>query len=535
MAKQIIFGNEARKKIQKGLNTAANVAKTTIGPRGRNVIIGRGIMSPLISNDGLEAVKSVILSDQAENLGVEVIKDVAQKTNDKARGGRTASIILTQSIFNEGMNIIDDTINLTVLKNNIEKKSSSIIAKLKEMAIPVKTHEDIRNVATISSESSDIGNIIADAVKLIGTEGIMTVEESPVTNGTQIEITDGMKLDKGWISPYMVNNYDKMEAEYSDVAVIITDSRIKPIVEIQDILQAVGESGKRDVLIIAEDISGETLNTIILNKSKGGMNIVGIRAPGFGNSKKEILEDIATLTGASVISEEKGMTLQSSKIESVGFAKKIIVGSDSSQIIGDPRFKEKVQERIENLKKQKDGLKSKVDIRSMEERIQKLSGGAAVIKVGAATDTGMKYLKMKIEDAVNEAKAAAEEGIIPGGGSTLYNIAESMVVDGMNAEEKLACEILRNAIQSPFLQIAENAGVNLDTLKERIKAFDLNGNKNRGYDALKDVVVSDMVEYGIIDSVKVVRIALENASEAAATLLTTEVLIADENIIKKDN
>lgn len=526
--KEIYKSKEARTKLKEGIDIGADVAKVTIGPSGRNVIVDRGVISPLSTNDGYKSIQGIILKDRAQNMGLDILKDVVKKTSDTARGARTASIILTQSIVDLGLNAIDKDPNINVisLKKELKDVSNKVIENLKGMSIEVNTIQDIKNVATISSESEEIGVLVATALNQIGKEGTITTEEIATQIGVTTEITQGMRIDKGWVDSYMVTNYEKMNCEYSNVGVILVDKKLLMIKEIQGLLEVLGEKGVGEILLIAEEIEGEVLNTIIANKLKGGFKIVGVKIPGNGPiNRKEILKDIAILTGATVLGN--GVEASTAGIDTVGFSSKIIVGQESSVILGNPEMKNAVLERIDALKEQIKGLKSKVEIDMVKDRIARLSGGAAIIKVGTATTVGTGYLKDKIDDAITEAKAAYEEGILPGGGSALLRLGIKL----NRSKVTLAEGIIADACLAPFKQIVENSGGNfVDLMTEIGKNLD----SNIGYDALNHVIVEDMVKTGIIDSYKVVRIALENAVEGASTVLTTEVVVADEAIINNN-
>jgi len=423
IAKKILFGKNARDQIKVGIDTAADVAKVTIGPRGRNVMVDRGIMPPEITNDGLNAIRTIVLQDRVHNMGVDLVKDVAVKTNDKAKGARTASIILMQSIFNEGMDYMEQGYNAIAIKRAIEKGAASVIEKLKSRAILVSKQSEIEAVATISSESAEIGKVVAEVVNKVGVDGVVTVEESPITSGIVSDYTEGMKIDKGWIHPGFVNNFNKMEAEYENIPVILINRKMIQITDFLPLQEQLANNGMGEVLIIVEDMEGEALETLVANNLRGGFKTVVIKSPGFGVEKAEILKDIAIATGATIISEESGNPLKLAKLDSVGFAKRIVVGRNSTILVSGPTQKNVIEARITQLKEQLETLESKTDRANMESRIAKMSEGVGVIKVGAATESGIKYLKMKIDDAVNEAKNAMQEGFIAGGGTEFVKIA----------------------------------------------------------------------------------------------------------------
>lgn len=533
IAKKILFGKEAREQLKIGIDTAADVAKITIGPRGRNVMVDRGIMSPSISNDGLDAIRTIILQDRIQNMGVDLVKDVAIKTNDKARGARTASIILIQSIFNSGISLMEKGVNVIALKKGIEKGAAAVIESLKNRAINVSSNEEVAAIATISSESTEIGKAVAETFEKVGVDGLVTVVESPVTLGITTDLAEGMKIDKGWIHPGMSTNFNKMEAEYNNIAVMIIDRKMIQIADFLPLQEKLASAGIGELFIVAEDMEGEALETLVANTFRGVFKTIAIKAPGFGVEKKEILNDICIATGARIISEETGNPLKTADLTSIGYAKKVVVSREDTILVSNPEQKDAISQRIEALKAQLPGLKSQTDIKNMESRISKMSEGVGVIKVGAATESGMKYMKAKVEDAVNEARNAMQEGFISGGGTEFLKIGVSLEApEGSSEEDKIGYEIIKTAITAPFKQILINAGrEDQETMDLIISSM---GEKpNIGYDAITDTVVDDMIFSGIIDSVKVVRIALENAAEAAATALTTEVVIADEPQINK--
>ncbi len=528
MSKVIKFGEEARKSLKRGIDTVADAVKITIGPRGRNVVLDRGYGSPTITNDGVSIAKDIQLRDKFENMGAEIAKEVANKTNDIAGDGTTTSVILLQAIVAEGMKHTTMGVNAMQLRNGIEEATRDALAALKAIAKPIKSRDEIRQVATISAESEDIGKIIADTIDKVGKDGVVTVEESQ-SIGIDSEVVEGMEFDKGYVSAYMVTNPERMEAEYADAAILVTDRKISSIKDILPLLEKVAQSGKKELVIIADDVDGEALTTLVVNKLRGGFNVLAVKTPGFGDRKKEMLADIAATVGAKVVSEELGVTLETAEITMLGRASKIIATKDKTIIVGGKGKKADIDARVASAKKQREATTSKFDIEKLDERIAKLSGGVAVIKVGAATETEMKYLKLKIEDAVNATKAAIEEGIVAGGGSALIRAAKRITENAESAvksELKIGYEIILKALMSPLKQIAINSGkddgsVIVNKVMESLET-------SAGYDALADVIEKNMIEKGIIDPVKVTRTALENASSAAAILLTTEVAISDE-------
>jgi len=533
MSKQIIFNEEARKSLQKGIDQVANVVRVTIGPKGRNVVLDKGYGAPTITNDGVSIAKEVILKDKFENMGAEIVKEVATKTNDIAGDGTTTSVVLTQAIISEGMKHTNMGLGVMGIRSGMEAATEDIVSELKKMAKPINTKDEIRQVASISAESEEIGKIIADTINKVGKDGVVTTEESP-TFGVESEVVEGLEFDKGYISAYMVTNADRMEAEYKDVPVLVTDKKISSIKEILPLLEKVAQTGKKDLVIIADDVDGEALTTFVLNKLRGGFNALAVKAPGYGDRKKEMLADIATVLGATVISDETGLKLENAELDMLGKANRIVAKKDSTVIIGGKGKKSYIDNRINQLKKQKEQTDSKFDIEKIEERIAKLSGGVAVIRVGAATETEMKYLKLKIEDAVNATKAAIAEGIVVGGGVALVKASEKVRTAFLkkenNDEFKVGYEIILNACEMPLRQIAVNAGKGDGSIVvEKVK----NAKGNSGYDALKDEYISDMFVSGIIDPVKVTRTGLQNAASASAILLTTEAAIAEEPEEKK--
>lgn len=534
MSKKILYNEEARKSLKRGIDVVANVVKITIGPKGRNVVLDKGYGSPIITNDGVSIAKDITLKDKFENMGAEIVKEVASKTNDIAGDGTTTATIIMQAIIEEGMRETTMGVNAMGLRLGIENASKDIVTALKKIATPIKSDEEIKQVATISSESTEIGAIIADTIKKVGKDGVVTVEESQST-GLESEVVEGIEFDKGYVSPYMITNAERMEAEFKEPAILITDKKISTVKEILPMLEKLAETGKKDLVIIAEDIDGEALTTFVLNKLRGTFNVLAIKAPGYGDKKKEMLADIAVTVGATVITEEVGMKFENAGLEVLGKARKVISTKDNTVIVGGKGKKTEIEERLNQLKKLRVTLESKYDIEKLDERIAKLSGGIAVIRVGAATETEMKYLKLKIEDAVNATKAAIEEGIVAGGGVALVRasmeVRKSLLTKkNMNKEQELGYMIVLKALEAPMRQIVINTGKeDGSVIVDKVK----NGKGNIGYDALKDEMVTDMIERGIVDPVKVTRLGVQNACSAAAILLTTEAAIADEPEEKK--
>ena len=537
MAKKILFGQDAREALKRGVDKVSDAVRITIGPRGRNVVLDKGYGAPTITNDGVTIAKDISLKDKFENMGAEIVKEVASKTNDTAGDGTTTSVIITQALVESGFKKSIVGTNSMGIRRGIEEATRDAVDALRKMSKPIKTDNEVKQVATISAESEEIGVIIADTIKKIGKDGVVTVEESQ-SFGVDSEIVEGLEFDKGYLSPYMITNSERMEAEYRDPMILVTDKRISTVKDILPLLEKVAASGKKDLVIIAEDVDGEALTTFVVNKLRGSFNVLAIKAPGYGDKKKDLLEDIAATVGAKVISEEVGIKFENAELNMLGSAKRVVSTKESTKIVGGiKRNQASVKSRIESLKKQRENTTSKFDIEKLDERIGKLSGGVAVIKVGAATETEMKYLKLKIEDAVNATKAAISEGIVAGGGSALAKVSKKIETKYKESKEaKMAHEnaeaaefaagymAVVEALKEPLRQIAKNAGKEDGVVVAEV----LKGQSNSGYDALTDNFVTDMFEVGIIDPVKVTRCALENAASAVAILLTTEVAIADE-------
>lgn len=531
MAKEMLFNADAREALKRGIDKVADAVKITIGPRGRNVVLDRGYGAPTITNDGVSIARDITLPNKFENMGAEIIKEVATKTNETAGDGTTTAMILMQAMVSEGMKQTALGVNAMGIKLGIEAAKEEVVKALRDLAKPIKSKAEIMQVATISAESAELGKIIADTIDKVGKDGVVTVEESQ-SFGVESEIVEGMEFDKGYVSHYMVTNSDRMEAEYREVALLLTDAKISGIKEIVPLLEKLASSGKKDLVIIADDVAGEALATFVLNKMRGGFNVLAIKAPGYGDRKKEMLSDIAVMTGATLVSEELGSKLENAELSMLGKVTKIIATKDRTIIAGGKGKKSDIAEHIATLKAQLKQTENKYDIEKLEERIAKLSGGVAVIKVGAATETEMKYLKLKLEDAVNATKAAIAEGVVAGGGTALIKAAEiargkMKKTNGGNfdAEYKVGWEIVLSALEAPLRQIILNAGKdNAVEIIEKVRTE----KGNSGYDALKDKIVPDMIAAGIIDPVKVTRSGVERASSAAAILLTTEVAITDE-------
>jgi len=529
MAKQVIFDEEVKKKLKKGIDTVANAVKVTLGPRGRNVVLDKGYGGPTITNDGVSIAKEITLKDKFENMGAEIIKEVANKTNELAGDGTTTATVLTQALVDEGLRQTSLGLNSMAVRTGMEHASRDVVEALREMATQINSSEEIKQVATISAENPEIGEKIAETIEKVGKDGVVTVEEGQ-SFGLETELTEGMEFDKGYVSPYMVTNPERMEAEYKDAQILITDKKVSSVQEILPLLEKIAQSGKKELVIIADDIEGEALTTFVVNKLKGGFSVLGVKAPGYGDRKKEVLEDIAIMTGGQVISEDTGLTLENTELEQLGKAERVVSTKDNTLLVGGAGEKANIDNRVNALKTQLEQISSKFDKDKLEERIAKLSGGVAVIKVGAATETEMKYLKLKIEDAVNATKAAIEEGIVPGGGTALAKAAAKVEANilskkDLGREELVGYNIVLKALEMPLRQIADNTGKDDGAVVvNRVKE----AGGNAGYDAAKGEMVEDMIKAGIIDPVKVERAGVQHAVSAAAILLTSEAAVADE-------
>ena len=528
MAKQVIFGEDVKKKLQKGVDTVANAVKVTLGPRGRNVILDKGYGGPTITNDGVSIARDISLKDKFENMGAEIVKEVANKTNELAGDGTTTATVLTQALVTEGLKQTTMGINSMAVRNGMEHASIDVVEALRNMSTKISSVDEIKQVATISAESVEFGEKIAETIDKVGKDGVVTVEESQ-SFGIETELTEGMQFDKGYVSPYMVTNGERMEAEYKNAQILITDKKISSIQEILPLLEKIAQTGKKELVIIADDVEGEALATFVVNKLKGGFSVLAIKAPGYGDRKKEVLADIAVTTGGQVISEDVGLKLENAELAQLGKADRVVSSKDNTVIVGGVGKKEAIEDRVKALKAQLENTTSKFDKEKLEERIAKLSGGVAVIRVGAATETEMKYLKLKIEDAVNATKAAIEEGIVPGGGTSLARAAgiveKNIHNKNLSKEEMIGYSIVLKALEMPLKQIADNTGkIDGAVIVQKVK--DAGG--NAGYDAAKGEMVEDMIKVGIIDPVKVERAGVQHAVSAAGILLTTECAVADE-------
>ncbi len=523
MAKQIIYGEEARKALLGGINKLADTVKITLGPKGRNVVLDKKFGAPLITNDGVTIAKEVELEDPFENMGAQLVKEVATKTNDVAGDGTTTATLLAQALIREGMTNGTAGANPMVLRKGIQKATETAVEAIEKNAKKVSGTKDIARVAAVSSASEQIGNLIADAMEKVTSDGVITVEESK-TAETYSEVVEGMMFDRGYITPYMVTDTDKMVAVIDDAYILITDKKISNIQEILPLLEQIVQSGKK-LVIIAEDIEGEALTTLILNKLRGTFTCVGVKAPGFGDRRKEMLTDIATLTGGQVISSELGLELKDTTVDQLGRARQVKIDKENTIIVDGAGDSEAIKSRVSQIRSQIETTTSDFDREKLQERLAKLAGGVAVIKVGAATEVEMKEQKMRIEDALAATKAAVEEGIVAGGGTALIDAipAVKAYVDSVDGDEKTGAAIVLKALEEPVRQIAANAGLEGSIIIEHLKAKNTVG---YGYNALTDTY-GDMIDEGIVDPTKVTRSALQNASSVASTVLTTESLVAD--------
>lgn len=523
MAKQIKYGEDARRALEAGVNQLANTVKMTMGPKGRNVVLDKKFGSPLITNDGVTIAKEIELEDPFENMGAQLVKEVATKTNDVAGDGTTTATLLAQAIIREGLKNVAAGANPMGIKRGILRASEAAVSGLKELSQPVKGTSSIEQVASISAGDAEIGKLIAQAMEKVGNEGVITVEESK-TMKTDLAVVEGMQFDRGYASAYMVTDSDKMECVYDDPYILITDKKISSIQEILPLLEQIVQSGKK-LMIIAEDVEGEALATLVVNKIRGTFNCVAVKAPGFGDRRKAMLQDIAVLTGGTVISEEVGLELKDATVDMLGRARQIKVDKDNTTIVEGKGDAEALKQRIKSIKAQIEETTSDYDKEKLQERLAKLAGGVAVIQVGAATETEMKEMKMRIEDALAATRAAVEEGIVPGGGTALLKVENSVkdILEDASGDEKTGIRIVLRALEEPVRQIAANAGLEGSIIVEKIRESD---SKYYGFDAANGVY-TDMIEAGILDPTKVTRSALQNAASVSALLLTTESIVTD--------
>ena len=521
MAKMIQFGEEARRAMQSGVDKLANTVKVTLGPKGRNVILDKKFGSPLITNDGVSIAREIELEDPYENMGAQLVKEVATKTNDVAGDGTTTATLLAQAIIREGLKNVTAGANPILIRNGILKAVDVAVEEIKNISKPVSGKEDIARVAAISAADEEIGTLISDAMEKVGNEGVITVEESK-SMGTELDVVEGMQFDRGYVSPYMATDTEKMEALLDNPLILITDKKISNIQEILPILEQIVQNGKK-LLIIAEDVEGEAMATLVVNKLRGTFNCVAVKAPGFGDRRKEMLQDIAILTGGEVISEELGRDLKEVTLDMLGQAESVKVTKENTTIVNGKGEKSLIQERLGQIKAQIEDTSSEFDKEKLQERLAKLSGGVAVIKVGAATETELKERKLRIEDALAATKAAVEEGIVPGGGTAYVNVINKVAeLTSEVTDTQVGINIIVKALEEPMRQIAINAGLEGSVIIEKVKYSEA----GIGYDALNDKYVN-MLQTGIVDPTKVTRSALQNAASVASTFLTTEAAVAD--------
>jgi chaperonin GroEL len=524
MAKLIKSGEEARKALETGVNTLADTVKVTLGPKGRNVVLDKKFGAPLITNDGVTIAKEIELDDPFENMGAQLVREVSTKTNDVAGDGTTTATLLAQAMVREGLKNLAAGANPIVMKKGMAKAVETAVSEIKTNSQKVKGTEDIARVGTVSSGDEFIGKLIAEAMEKVSADGVITIEEGK-TAETYSEVVEGMQFDRGYITPYMVTDAEKMEAVVDDAYLLITDKKISVIADILPILEPLAQSGKK-LVIIAEDVEGEALSTLIVNRLRGTLNVVCVKAPGFGDRRKEMLQDIAILTGGQVISEELGLDLKSADMSMLGRANQIKVTKENTTIVGGKGDKQKLADRVAQIRNQIGLTTSDYDKEKLQERLAKLAGGVAVIKVGAATETEMKEKKLRIEDALNATRAAVEEGIVAGGGTAYVNAVPAVekLVASLEGDEKTGAQIIARALQEPLRQIAANAGVDGSVVLERVKT---SGKTGYGFDAYKEEYC-DMIPAGIVDPAKVTRTALENAASVSGMVLTTEALVADK-------
>ncbi len=522
MAKQIKFGEDARKSLLEGVNKLADTVKVTLGPKGRNVVLDKSFGAPLITNDGVTIAKDIELEDKFENMGARLVKEVSEKTNDVAGDGTTTATVLAQSMIKEGVKNVAAGADPMAMKRGIDKAVNAAVEELKKISVPVNGKEDIARVASISANNDEVGELIAEAMEKVSKDGVITIEESKTSN-TELNVVEGMQFDKGYVSPYMVTDTEKMEAVVDNPYILITDKKISNIQEILPLLEnLMQQSGK--LVIICDDIEGEALSTLVLNKLRGVLNVVAVKAPGFGDKRKAMLQDIAILTGGEVITSDLGLELKDTQIEQLGRARQVKVQKENTIIVDGAGDKQQIADRVGQIKAQINETKSEYDKEGLQERLAKMAGGVAVIEVGAATETEMKDKKLRIEDALSATKAAVEEGIVAGGGTALINVAPAVekTVEGLTGGEKLGATIVLKALEEPVKQIARNAGLEPAVIADNVKKAEV----GVGFDASKEEYV-DMKKSGIVDPTKVTRSALQNAASIASMVITTESLVAD--------
>ena len=524
MAKIICYGEEARQALQRGVDQLADTVKITMGPKGRNVVLDKKFGTPLITNDGVTIAKEIELDDPFENMGAQLVKEVSTKTNDVAGDGTTTATLLAQAMIHEGLKNLAAGANPIVVKKGMAKAVEAAVAEVKAQSKSVDGSKDIARVGAVSSGDDEIGKLIADAMEKVSADGVITIAESK-TAETYSEVVEGMQFDRGYITPYMVTDTEKMEAVIDDAYILITDKKISVISDLLPILETLVQSGKK-LVIVAEDVEGEALNTLIVNRLRGTLNVVCVKAPGFGDRRKEMLQDIATLTGGTVISEEVGLELKTADISMLGRARQVKVTKENTTIVDGAGDSQAIKDRVGQIRSQIANTTSDYDKEKLQERLAKLAGGVAVIKVGAATETEMKEKKLRIEDALNATRAAVEEGVVAGGGTIFVNVipAVEALLDAVEGDEKTGVQIVAKALEAPIRQIAANAGLDGSVILEKVRSCGKNG---YGFDAYKEEYC-DMVSSGIIDPAKVTRSALENAASVSAMVLTTESLVADK-------
>ncbi|MGB2762595.1 MAG: chaperonin GroEL [Minisyncoccales bacterium] len=528
MSKQIFYSEDARKKLKNGVDKLANAVKVTLGPKGRNVVLDKGFGAPTITNDGVTIAKEIELEDKVENLGAEIVKEVAEKTNDVAGDGTTTAVLLAQAVVSEGLKNVSAGANPLAIRRGIEKGTKAVIEELKKMAKPITNRQEVAQVAAISAEDPEMGNLIAEVVEQVGKDGVITVEESK-TFGLQKEIVKGLQFDTGYVSPYMVTDTERMEASYEDPYILITDQKISAMQDIVPILEKLAQSGKKELVIIADEIEGEALATLVVNKLRGVFNTLAVKAPGFGDRRKEILEDLAVVTGGRVISEEIGLKLDKTDISMLGQARKVVATKENTTIIEGRGKKEEIEARVNQIKNELKNIDSDFDKEKLEERLAKLSGGVAVIKVGAATEVEQKARQHKAEDALAATRAAVEAGIVPGGGVALLRASAILKNLALQGDEKTGVDILMRALKEPIKMIAQNAGLDGSVVAEEVRKRE----GGFGFNA-QTMKYEDLLQTGIVDPTKVVRSALQNATSAASMFLTTECVVSEKPEEKKE-
>jgi len=521
MAKQIKFSDQAREGIKKGVNILADSVKVTLGPKGRNVLLDKGFGAPHLTNDGVTIAKEIELKDPFENMGAQLVKEVATKTNDVAGDGTTTATLLAQIMVNEGLKNVTAGADPMAVRRGIEKGVEAVTKQLKDQAKELTGKDEIAQVAAISAADAEVGSLIAEVMDMVGRDGVITVEESQ-TVGLDKEVVEGMQFDQGFVSPYLMTDTGRMEAVLEDPNILLTDKKISAISEIMPLLEVLANAGKKELVVIAEEVDGEALATLIVNKLRGVLSVLAVKAPGFGDTRKAMLEDIAILTGGEVISEEKGAKLEDTTIDKLGQARKVVADKDKTTIIEGKGSQNKIKDRVKQIRSEIEKSSSEYDREKLEERLAKLAGGVGVIKVGAATEVELKEKKDKIDDAVHATKAAVEEGIVSGGGVALADCIKALDNVAVTGDEKIGVNILRRALEEPMRQIAINAGKDGSVVIEEVKRQ----SKGIGYDAAADEYV-EMIKAGIIDPVKVVRLALQNAASVAASILTTEAVVTE--------